>query len=150
MTTIIDRANRDYATMTLTVGVPHPIAQLLDGASIKRWLTLQPIDDFATLSVKQKVSTIAKVLVVGLAIIGIGAAAALASPVVIWSIPLALIVAMGISFSLITFEKSGRELKEKAATQAEIAEQNLAKKMSLVEEAQLPSGQKVLLLKQAS
>lgn len=113
MASIIDRANRDYGAVTLTVAVPQPMSQFMDSMNLKRLLTLKPLEDFAELSGRERALTILKVITVGLLTLGIGAAAALASPVTIWSIPLAMIVAMGLSFSFITYEKSGRELLDK-------------------------------------
>lgn len=113
MSSIIDRANRDYGALTLTVSLPQPVGQFMDALTIKRLLTLKPLEDFADLSGKQKILTVLKVIIVGFISLGIGAAVTLASPVALWSIPLATIVAMGLSFNFITYEKSGREMLEK-------------------------------------
>lgn len=91
--------------LTIKVGVPNVLMDLLNGGAVKRFLTLQVWDDHMKLTSAQKKSVIKKVAVVGLVALGICLATALAVPTFIWAVPLVLILTMGLSWSLLTVPK---------------------------------------------
>ena len=117
-------ASTGSGSVNLSVSLPNPVGQFMDPKNVRRILTLEPLEDFYDLSRKEKLKTILKVMLVGLATLGICAAAVMVSPVVLPSIPLILIVSMGLSFTFITDDKSKRHMiQESQAAEKKLKEQ---------------------------
>lgn len=72
------------------------------GSTIRRLVTLECIHDFNTMDQQEKQEVMAKVAVVGLVTLGLGLLAGLISSKLMWAIPLATVLAMGVAFSVNT------------------------------------------------
>lgn len=100
------------------VGVPNMLSGVMTQDRVARVLKLDSFSEFYHCSFKEKAEIIFKVALVGLAALGIGYVVSIMNPLAVWAVPLSLILAMGLSFDLLTQSKKEAALKKVKALES--------------------------------
>lgn len=94
------------------IGVPNVLCSVMTEERVSRVLKLDSFSEFYYCSLKEKAEIILKVTLVGLLALGIGYVVSMMNPLAVWAVPLSLILAMGLSFDLLTQSKRDAALKK--------------------------------------
>ena len=100
------------------VGVPNMLSSVMTQERVSRVLKLDSFSEFYYCSLKEKAEIIFKVALVGLAALGIGYVVSMMNPLAVWAVPLSLILAMGLSFDLLTQSKRDAAIKKTKALES--------------------------------
>jgi hypothetical protein len=102
----------------IRVGIPNMLSKLLTEQRVSRLLRIDAFSEFYYCSLREKAEIIFKVALVGLAVLGIGYIVSIMNPLAVWAVPLSLILAMGLTFDLLTESKRDAAIKKMKAPES--------------------------------